>query len=91
MSCLASIGARDPDILFNTEMADRILLIDGCPKACARRTFEHAGLRRYRHFDLSEVGLFKNRSVPGPPAIERVVDRATALLRTSPGEGTSPD
>ena len=80
MSCLASIGARDSDILFNTDLADRVLLIDGCPKACACRTFQEAGLSRFVHFDLNEIGLRKGRSPVTAEAIQRVVDHAATLL-----------
>ena len=80
MSCLASIGARDSDILFNTDIADRVLLIDGGPKACARRTFVEAGLSRFTHFDVSEAGLRKGRSPVTSENIERVVEHAAKLL-----------
>lgn len=80
MSCLASIGARDSDITFNAEIADRVLLIDGCPKACARRTLAEAGLSRFIHFDLSEEGLKKGRSPVTAENIQRVVDHAAKLL-----------
>jgi len=80
MSCLASIGARDSDILFNADIADGVLLIDGCPKACARRTFAEAGLSRFTHFDLSEAGLKKGRSPVTAENIQRVVDHAANLL-----------
>jgi len=80
MSCLASIGARDSDITFNAEIADRVLLIDGCPKACARRTFAEAGLSHFTHFDLSEAGLRKGRSPVTAENIQHVVDHAAKLL-----------
>ncbi len=80
MSCLASIGGRDEDILFNAQYAERVLLIDGCPKACARRTFEHAGLRRFRHFDLSSVGLCKRGSPPTEENLRIVVGKAVEML-----------
>jgi uncharacterized metal-binding protein len=83
MSCLASIGARDTDIMFNADLAERVLLVDGCPSACARRTFEHAGLHRFTHFDLSKANLFKGRSPISPKNIQRVVDMATRALRVS--------
>jgi len=83
MSCLASVGARDEDIMFNADLAERVLLIDGCPNACARRTFEHAGLRRFIHFDLSNVGLFKGHSPVTPKNIELVVDKAADMLGVS--------
>ena len=80
MSCLASIGARDSDITFNAEIADRVLLIDGCPKACARRTFAEAGLSRFTHFDLSEAGLKKGRSPVTAENIQLVVEHAAKFL-----------
>lgn len=84
MSCVASIGARDEDILFNAQLAECVLLIDGCPKTCARRTFEHAGLRRFVHFDLSELGLFKGRSPATPENLQKVIHHATTILARHP-------
>jgi uncharacterized metal-binding protein len=81
MSCLASIGARDEDITFNAMLADQILLIDGCPKVCARRTFEQAGVQRaWLHFELSEIGLRKSRSPNTPENVQKVVNKATEVL-----------
>jgi len=80
MSCLASVGARDHDIMFNANFADDVLLIDGCPKACSRRTFEHAGLRNYLQFDLSEVGLRKGSSPVTPENLQTVARRAAEML-----------
>jgi uncharacterized metal-binding protein len=83
MSCLASVGARDEDIMFNANLAERVLLIDGCPNACARRTFEHAGIHRFTHFDLSEMDLLKGGSPLTPENIQRVVDKAADMLGLS--------
>lgn len=80
MSCLASVGARDETILFNATFARRVLLIDGCSKACARRTFERAGLDWFAQFDLSAVGLRKGRSAVTPENIDRVVAHAARIL-----------
>jgi uncharacterized metal-binding protein len=80
MSCLASVGARDQDIMFNADLADRVLLIDGCPKACSRRTFEQAGLHRFLHFELSQVGLVKGRSPAIPENVQKVVAKAAEIL-----------
>lgn len=84
MSCLASVGARDADIMFNADLAERVLLIDGCPNACSRRTFEHASLHRFAHFDLSEVDLLKGGSPVTPENIQRVVNHAAKVLRALP-------
>ena len=80
MSCLAGIGARDGDMMFNAEYATRVLLMDGCPKACSRRTFENAKLHRFVHFDLSAVGLVKGQSPMTEQNIQRVVSHAVTKL-----------
>jgi uncharacterized metal-binding protein len=82
MSCLASIGARDPDIMFNTDLAERVLLIDGCPQACSRRTFDQASIHRFAHFDLSELGFLKGASPVTDERIQAVVNKAIEVLKT---------
>jgi uncharacterized metal-binding protein len=80
MSCLASVGARDQDIMFNVDLAEHVLLIDGCPKACSRRTFEQAGLQGFLHFDLSQAGLNKGRSCVTPENVQKVLAKAREIL-----------
>jgi len=87
MSCLAGIGANDDDMMANAMFAERVLLIDGCPKACARRTFERAGLRRFHHFDLSSIGLRKGCSPVTEENVHRVTQHAIEILRNDePGK-----
>jgi len=85
MSCLASIGARDDDITWSARLADHVLLIDGCPRACARRTFEQAGLDRpWLHLDLSALGLSKGRSPVTQENVCKVVAHVAKLLSVTP-------
>ncbi len=86
MSCLAGIGARDEDMMANAMFAGRVLLMDGCPMACSRRTFELAGVKRFIHFDMSEAGLRKGQSPVTEENICRVMCHAKQLLAaSSPG------
>ena len=80
MSCLASIGGRIPDMMFNTDLADKVLVIDGCPQACASKTFQHAGMTRFLHFSLAELGMEKGASPVTPERIQSVVQKAAELL-----------
>lgn len=80
MSCVASVGARDSDFMFNTDLADQVLLVDGCPRACTRRTFELAGLHRFKHFDLSEVGLLKGQCPMTGANLQTVIHKAREML-----------
>src|SRR5581483_4510163 len=55
MSCLAGIGGRVKSIMVKGEKAPRILVIDGCPLNCARKTLELAGLKTFEHLGLHEI------------------------------------
>jgi uncharacterized metal-binding protein len=80
MCWLASIGARIPDMMFNTDLADRVLVIDGCPQACASKTFQQAGTSRFLHFNLAEIGLAKGASPVSSERIQTVVLKADEFL-----------
>ena len=59
MSCLAGIGGRVKHLLNVAQRAERILVIDGCPINCARKTLEAAGLQKFEHLGLHELELRK--------------------------------
>lgn len=59
MSCLAGIGGRVKSLVTRAEGAERILVVDGCPLACGRNTFELAGFEHVEHLGLHELGLRK--------------------------------
>jgi uncharacterized metal-binding protein len=80
MSCLASIGARDPDFMFNTDLAEKVLVIDGCPQDCARRTMELAGIKRFAQFDLTACGFAKGESPVTAERVQTVVQKALQVL-----------
>jgi uncharacterized metal-binding protein len=42
--CLAGIGGHIAGMVESAKSAERIVAIDGCDTACARKTIEHAGL-----------------------------------------------
>ena len=62
MSCLAGIGGRVKSLLAKAQNAERILVIDGCPLSCAKRTFELAGIPDFAHLGLQDLGLRKGAS-----------------------------
>lgn len=59
MSCLVGIGGRVKSLVAQAESAERILVIDGCPLACGRKTLELAGLNQLEHLGLQDLGLRK--------------------------------
>ncbi|MBA7653278.1 hypothetical protein ES703_61125 [subsurface metagenome] len=59
MYCLAGIGAHDSVMIDTAKAAKRIVAIDGCSTACAKRTLEHAGLMVTDYLDVTEEWIEK--------------------------------
>ena len=59
MYCLAGIGGHISGIVESTKAAKKIVVIDGCPVVCARKTLEHAGFKIDEHTIVTELGITK--------------------------------
>jgi uncharacterized metal-binding protein len=92
MSCLAGVGGRVKHLVAVAERADRILVIDGCLINCARKTLELAGVRKFEHLALQELG-FRKGSCPvteaniaaGAAAAKELLAETTAVPATKGG------
>jgi uncharacterized metal-binding protein len=82
MYCLAGIGGRVSGIMESTRAAEKLLVLDGCPQDCARKTLEQAGMGKMIHLRLSDYGIKKGESPAAPERIKAVVSEACALLCT---------
>lgn len=80
MSCLAGIGGRVKNLVHKAENSERILMIDGCPLACGRKTFELAGFKNVEHLALHELGLRKGDCPVNEENISRGVAAAKELI-----------
>ena len=80
MYCLAGIGGRVSGIMATTESAAKIMVIDGCPIGCAKKTLEQAGFKKYLHLQLSDIGLQKGNSPGMPENIDKVCEKALGFL-----------
>jgi uncharacterized metal-binding protein len=80
MYCLAGIGGRVDAILANTRGAARVLVIDGCPLECARKTMELAGFKGFQHLKLAEMGFKKGETALTSARVREVADRGAGLL-----------
>lgn len=74
--CLASLANGDPVVRKRLSEAERIVAVDGCPLACARRIAERAGFPPDRSLILSQ-DLRINK---GPPSALTDKDRAQAVM-----------
>jgi len=57
--CLAGIGAHDSVMIDTTKAVKRVVAIDDCSTACAKRTLEHAGVMVIDYLDVAEEGVKK--------------------------------
>jgi uncharacterized metal-binding protein len=85
MSCLAGIGGRVKSLLLTAEKAERILVVDGCPLNCARRTLELAGFKKFDHLELHKLGIRKGSA---PVTGERIATGVSSAKKILAGETT---
>jgi len=87
MSCLAGIGGRVKPLLMKGEKAQSILVIDGCPLNCARKTLQLAGLNAFEHLQLHEIGLRKGSCPPTEERIAAGVEAGRRMIEAMPLHG----
>jgi uncharacterized metal-binding protein len=80
MYCLAGIGGGVPDIVETTRSADRILVIDGCPTDCARKTLERAGFKTFTFVRVTDLGIEKGKTPVTEETIGKVAAAGVAAL-----------
>jgi uncharacterized metal-binding protein len=85
MYCLAGIGGRVPGIMKSAQVASAILVIDGCPIDCARKTLEQAGFTSFDHLQLADLGLRKGESPVTQAAVATVAGKGAEMLAAAGG------
>lgn len=80
MFCLAGLGGRVPGIMDKTSAAARILAIDGCSLDCTKKTLEQAGMTKFEHVRITDLGMEKGQAPVTDQNVAMVVEAAGALL-----------
>ena len=80
MYCLAGIGGRVTGIMETTKTASTILAIDGCEQDCARKTLEIAGVTKFAHLRLSDLGMAKGQTPANDANVEKVAAKGRTLI-----------
>jgi len=75
--CLAGIGAHIEGMIESARGAKRIVALDGCQVACAKKTVEHAGLTVTDWICVTGEGIAKNHQFRLPPEEIDMVSRRT--------------
>lgn len=60
--CLAGVGGHISGMTASVSSADRVLAIDGCDVACAKKCLEAAGIESYEYVVVTDLGIEKNHS-----------------------------
>lgn len=61
--CLAGIAAHIDGMVESAKSAKRLVAIDGCQVACAKKTIEHAGLTVTDWICVTEEGISKRHNL----------------------------
>ena len=82
--CLAGIGAHIKGMVESARSAKRIVAIDGCAVACAKKTVEHAGLVVTDWVCVTDEGIEKKHNFDLPLEHIAVIVQCTreSLSRT---------
>jgi uncharacterized metal-binding protein len=79
--CLAGIGAHIDGMVESARGVKRIVALDGCQVACAKKTIEHAGLTVTDWICVTEEGISKSHNLLLEQAdIEFITQRTKELL-----------
>ncbi len=79
-TCLAAIGADLSGFLQSARNATRNIVIDGCPVACGKKTFENKGLP-YKHFVMTDFGVEKGKTAITGDIIEEIAAKVATQAK----------
>jgi len=80
MFCLIGIAAGISDMVEKGKGAAKLLVIDGCPKACGKVGVEKAGITKYQYVRLDTLGMEKGQTPATDANVQKVVAHAVAAL-----------
>ncbi len=85
--CLAGVGGQISGMLASVEGSDRVLVIDGCPVACAKKILAAADLDGYNYVVVTDLGIEKAHDFTlSEQDIERVMSACKASLANPPAK-----
>lgn len=73
MNCLTMIAIDDQPLIDAFKKA-HVLAIDGCPKDCAKKILEKAGIVNFSHLRLTDLGYEKGKT----PVTENLINEVYA-------------
>ncbi|RJP62086.1 MAG: zinc-binding protein [Candidatus Auribacter fodinae] len=72
--CLAGFGGHISGMIESAKCADRIIAIDGCPVACAKKTMDHLSIELHvEYINLKDYGFQKGEVILNDIDIEQLI------------------
>lgn len=82
MSCIVGLGGDVKPLIRTAKSGRPLIMIDGCPLACGRHTLARHGLKPDLYWDLSKMGVKKQKHVDyDTEDAQRLKKSLTAALR----------
>ena len=87
MSCLAGVGGHLSGFVQSARDVDRVVLIDGCEKACGKAIFDHLEIPIKTYLVITGLGIEKNKDFN---LKREEIDRVKNAVKEAPiGRGES--
>jgi uncharacterized metal-binding protein len=81
MYCLTGIGAGLNEFVEKTKASSKVLVIDGCPVDCAKKTLEKAGITDFEFIRVTDSEFVKGKSEVNEKAVETIAVIGRNLLK----------
>ena len=84
--CLAGIGGHVSGMIESTKAGKMLVVIDGCPVACAKKTLEHTGFNIDEYVQVTDLGIEKNHDFSLDPSdVGKVTDHLASRISKTRG------
>lgn len=72
--CLAGVGGHISGMIESVKGADKVLVLDGCEVACAKKTMDAAEIKGYQYLVVTDMGIQKVHEFKTPADQLKVVE-----------------
>jgi len=73
--CLAGVGGHVSGMVESVKGADKVLVLDGCDVACAKKAMEAAGMEGYEYLVVTDLRIEKVHDFKMPTEHLELVER----------------
>lgn len=78
MNCLAKIGFRDNQTIEDF-LKSELLVIDGCPIDCGKKTLEQAGIKNAKQLRITDLGFTKGKCAATAENIDKIYNETVLV------------